>query len=74
MLFRPTVTEKTIMQINEIISGNPDWNRTEISKCLCEIWDWRFPDGRHKDISCRDMLRILDKAGKINLPERKRQR
>jgi len=35
---------------------------------LCELWDWRVPGGTVKDISCRDMLRALDKAGRITLP------
>jgi hypothetical protein len=39
---------------------------------LCELWDWRIPGGQIKDISCRDMLRALDKAGKIELPAPKR--
>ena len=39
---------------------------------LCEIWDWRNSKGRTKDMSCRDMLNALDKAGKITLPPPKR--
>jgi len=35
---------------------------------LCELWDWRVPGGTVKDISCRDLLRALDKAGRIALP------
>lgn len=69
MLYRPELTEELISQINEVIALNSTWHRTKISKYLCEIWDWTFPDGRPKEISCRDMLRALDKAGKIKLPE-----
>lgn len=69
MLYRPTVTDDLIMQINNIIAEHPDWHRTKISQYLCELWDWRMPNGQVKDISCRDMLRALDKAGKIILPK-----
>lgn len=69
MLRRPTITDDLIIQINNIIEKHPSWNRTKISKYLCEIWDWRMPNGQVKDISCRDMLRALDKAGKITLPK-----
>jgi len=69
MLNRPKVTDDLIMQINGVIADHPDWLRTKISKYLCELWDWRMPNGQLKDISCRDMLRTLDKAGKIILPK-----
>ncbi len=32
------------------------------------MWHWQTPNGKLKDISCRDMLRELDKAGRIRLP------
>jgi len=69
---RPTITEKHIYQINDLISRNPDWNRTVLSQRLCEIWDWRSPAGQIKDISARDLLRALDKKGLINLPAAQR--
>ena len=55
-----------------LIHENPDWNRTFLSKRLCEIWDWRSPVGQLKDISCRDLLRSLDKKGLIKLPSTQR--
>lgn len=69
MLNRPAITDDLIIQINSVIAEHPDWNRTKISQHLCELWDWRMPNGLAKHISCRDMLRALDKAGKIILPK-----
>jgi len=69
MLYRPEVTEELVEQIKNLIETNPDWNRSKISRQLCEIWDWRMPNGQIKDISCRDMLRILDRKGIIALPK-----
>jgi len=68
MLTRPSITEDLLSQINQVIADNPDWGRERISIHLCELWDWRVPGGQVKDISCRDMLRALDKAGSIKLP------
>lgn len=67
---RPKITEAIINQINEMIKDNPGWNRTHLSKGLCELWGWQCPNGQLKDISCRDMLRALDKAGHIQLPQK----
>ena len=68
MLTRPKITEEILSQIQQIIAENPDWGRRRISIYLCELWDWRVPGGQLKDISCRDMLRVLDRAGTITLP------
>jgi hypothetical protein len=68
MLNRPEITEELIEEIKSVIEMHPLWNRTKISQHLCEVWDWRMPNGQLKDISCRDLLRILDKKGKISLP------
>ena len=69
MIRRPEITNELIKYINDVITQHPNWNRTKISQFLCEQWDWRMPNKTLKDISCRDMLRSLDKAGKIKLPK-----
>jgi hypothetical protein len=63
---RPEITEERIEEIRAIIAENPEWNRTKISQHICRLWGWQSPNGTLKDISCRDMLRNLDKTGKIN--------
>jgi len=68
MLTRPKITEEILAQVRQTIEENPNWGRKRISVHLCELWDWRVPGGNLKDISCRDMLRALDKAGHIKLP------
>jgi len=62
------MTSERIAQINQLIAENPDWHRTKLSQELCRIWDWRGENGQIKDVSCRDVLRALDAAGKIKLP------
>jgi len=69
---KPTITDRHINQIKVLISENPYWNRTILSKKLCEMWDWKSPVGQIKDISCRDLLRSLDEKGLIRLPAAQR--
>jgi len=66
---RPDMTPERIEQINKLIHDNPEWHRTRLSKELCRLWDWKGENGQVKDISCRDVLRALDAAGKITLPK-----
>jgi hypothetical protein len=66
--FRPIMDKDHIELISSLIEHNPDWHRTRLSKELCEIWGWQSGNGQIKDISCRDLLRDLDKAGIIRLP------
>ena len=63
------MTPERIDQINMLICDNPGWNRSRLSRELCELWDWKGENGLHKDISCRDVLRALDAKGKIALPK-----
>ena len=65
---RPKITDEHIDQIRQMIIDNPEWHRTKLSKELCILWDWKSPVGQIKDLSCRDMLRSLDKKGLISLP------
>jgi hypothetical protein len=68
MMIKPQITSSEIELIQELISANPAWGRTRLSIELCQIWDWRHPDGQPKAISCRDLLRKLAVRGVIQLP------
>ena len=57
-----------VQNIRCLIADNPTWHRKRISKQLCELWDWRGPNGQLKDIACRDLLRKLERRGQITLP------
>ena len=67
---RPEITEELLEQIRKTISDNSGMGRTKLSVALCEIWGWRNAGGRVKDMSCRDLLSSLEKAGRIVLPPR----
>lgn len=65
---RPEITQERINEIQTLIADNPEMGRSDISRQICRMWEWQLPSGQLKDISARDMLRDLDKAGKICLP------
>lgn len=65
---RPEITDEKIELIKRLIAENPNMGRTRLSVMLCEMWDWRGSNGQVKDMSCRDVLLSLEKAGKIVLP------
>ena len=59
--------------IEKLLGENPGWGRTRVSIKLCELWDWRAPNGQLKDMACRNLLLRLERAGQIRLPPRQRK-
>ena len=59
--------------IERLLGDNPGWGRTRLSIRLCELWDWRAPNGQLKDMACRNLLLRLERAGQIRLPPRQRK-
>ncbi len=62
-----------ISLIEQLLEENPGWGRTRLSIKLCELWDWRAPNGQLKDMACRNLLLRLERAGQIRLPPRQRK-
>jgi hypothetical protein len=62
------VSGEDILYIRELIAGDPDQSRRTLSKKLCEAWQWRQPNGVLRDMVCRSLLLMLDRAGEIVLP------
>jgi hypothetical protein len=62
------ITASDIEFIRRLISKNPHSSRRQISKLLCEAWDWRQANGHLKDMLCRSLLLHLDRSGYIKLP------
>ena len=68
MMTKPVMTQERISEIRNLIADNPQMGRKALSIEICRMWGWQSPTGQLKDISARDMLRTLDRAGKITLP------
>ena len=62
------ITASDIEFIRLLISNNLHASRRQISKLLCEAWDWRQANGHLKDMLCRSLLLHLDRSGYIKLP------
>ena len=63
-----TITGDDLGLIRELIAAHPAAGRCELSRLLCEAWDWKQSNGALRDMVCRGMLRMLDRGGQIMLP------
>ena len=61
-------TETIIDKIREMVKAEPDISRRELSRRVCQYNNWRSPNGKLKDMSCRKALLALDRQGVIELP------
>jgi Domain of unknown function (DUF4338) len=43
-----------------------------LSRQLCELWQWKQANGALRDMVCRGLLLLLDRAGEIELPAAQR--
>lgn len=62
------VSDEDILYIRELIAANPCASRRALSTKLCEAWQWRQANGSLRDMVCRGLLLMLDRAGRITLP------
>jgi hypothetical protein len=57
-----------ILYIRALIERHPNESRRKLSMLLCEAWQWRQTNGALRDMVCRGMLLMLERAGQIALP------
>jgi hypothetical protein len=62
------ITAEDILYIRELIAAHPNQSRRTLSTKLCEAWQWRQANGALRDMVCRGLLLMLDRAGQITLP------
>lgn len=65
-----TITDADLPLIQTTVDRHWDRGRKYISKVLCQEWNWRQPNGRLKDMACRELLLTLSRKGLITLPPR----
>ena len=63
-----TIAINDLRFIRQITQEHWDKGRTSISRILCQQWNWVQPNGRLKDMACREILLTLYRKGLINLP------
>lgn len=59
--------------IRQFIADHPDLSRWKLSRQLCEAWQWKQANGALRDMVCRGLLLMLDRAGEIQLPPVRRR-
>ena len=58
-----------VRRIQANVDAEPGISRRELSRRVCEWLDWRAPNGRFQEMSCRKALVELGRRGVVVLPE-----
>lgn len=61
-------TREEIERIRSLIALEPQPNRAQLSRMVCEALDWTRPNATLKDMSCRVAMLRMEKDGLIQLP------
>ena len=62
------IHHEDILYIRTLIERYPKESRRKLSVRVCEAWQWRQANGALRDMVCRGMLLMLERAGQIALP------
>ncbi|MEI8243827.1 MAG: DUF4338 domain-containing protein [bacterium] len=62
------ITTADVAFIKGLIAGQPQSSRRDLSLRLCAAWNWVQANGHPRDMVCRGLLLVLDRAGHITLP------
>jgi hypothetical protein len=62
------ISQEDILYIRALVERHPNESRRTLSTKLCEAWQWRQANGALRDMVCRGMLLMLERAGQITLP------
>jgi hypothetical protein len=60
-----------VQQVQHLLASHPDWSRYRLSRELCQLWDWRAPNGQIQDMAARTLLLKLEQRRWISLPARR---
>lgn len=62
------ITDADVSFIRDLIAAHPAASRRELSKLLCQAWNWVQPNGVPRDMVCRGLMLKLHRAGLVQLP------
>jgi len=63
-----TIDREQIAFLREFIREHPHSSRWKLSRQLCETLGWKQANGALRDVVCRGLLLMLERAGEIELP------
>jgi hypothetical protein len=69
LVCRKEFSEEIIEKIKARVNIHPDISRRELSLLVSEWLNWKSPNGRYQEMSCRVALQKLEKRGIIKLPQ-----
>ncbi len=64
-------TGQEVSLIREVVQDCKGLSRLELAHTVCELLDWKRPNGGLKARECRDLLERLECQGLLSLPEKK---
>jgi len=67
------ITDNDITFIRQLIETHRGASRRKLSAKLCDAWQWKQANGALRDMVCRGLLLMLDRAGQIQLPPIKKR-
>jgi hypothetical protein len=62
-------SDEICARIRATIASEPTISRRSLSLHVCEWLDWKSPNGKPKEMSCRVALLKLHRGGQLSLPE-----
>jgi hypothetical protein len=62
------ISGEQVVFLREFIRAHPTSSRWKLSRQLCEALDWKQANGALRDVVCRGLLLMLERAGEIELP------
>ena len=62
------VTKSDLIFIRNLIAEHPGSKRRDLSRRLCQAWNWVQANGAPRDMVCRSLMLRLHREGLIDLP------
>jgi Domain of unknown function (DUF4338) len=62
------ISQEDVLYIRALVERHPNESRRMLSTKLCEAWQWRQTNGALRDMVCRGLFLMLERAGQITLP------
>jgi hypothetical protein len=62
------ISQEDVLYIRALVERHPNESRRTLSTKLCEAWQWRQTNGALRDMVCRGLFLMLERAGQITLP------
>ena len=71
-IFAQHFSKSVLSRIQETVRTEPAISRLELSRRVCQWLNWRSPNGRLKEMSCRKALAELNRRGVLDLPRQQK--